>query len=283
MRILALRFFWAFTLSLFFWPTAGAQAKSPVFVQSVANAASGSGSSFSLSFLANTVAGDVILVAFDYDTNSVPSSVTDSQGNLFAPVGNQLTSPGGTRSRVYYAMAIKGGADTVTVNLSGTSAWLELYLTEYTGVNQTSPIDAQAGASGTAGAVSSGNATTTMGADALYSFCMGDWNCKPGSGFAARSTFNGNLVEDGLAGNAGGYAATGTANNGWTMQMVALKPASSTVGAAPAITSATTGNAPDSVVEFEQLSASSADSGSSALLVGTIASSDQSIPSSVLR
>ena len=49
-----------------------------------------------------------------------------------------------------------------------------------------------------------------------------------------------NLIEDKLAGNAGGYAATGTANNGWTIQMVALKPASSGVGAAPVITSATT-------------------------------------------
>ncbi|MGB9067210.1 MAG: putative Ig domain-containing protein, partial [Candidatus Acidiferrales bacterium] len=210
-------------------------------VQVAANAASGSTSSFSLPFLANTIAGDVILVAFDYDTNSVPSSVTDSQGNLFTPIGNQLASPGGTRSRVYYAMNIKGGADTVKITLSGTSAWLELYLTEYTGVNQTNPIDAQAGSSGTAGAVSSGNATTTMAGDAIYGFCMGDWNCTAGSGFSAHSNFNGNLVENELAGNASSYAATGTANKGWTMQMAALKPASSGVGvAAPAITSATT-------------------------------------------
>src|SRR3984885_10156297 len=240
MRLLARRLLWTFAISLCFWPTANAQVTSPVFVQSIANAPSGSANSLSLSFPANTLAGDVILVAFDYDTNSVPSSVTDSQGNLFAPLGNQLTSPGGSRSRVYYAMSIKGGADTVTVKLSGTSAWLELYLTEYTGVNQTNPIDAQAGASGTAGAVSSGNATTTAAGDAIYAFCMGDWNCTAGSGFAAHSNFNDNLIEDKLAGNAGSYAATGTANNGWTIQMVALKPASSTVGAAPVITSATT-------------------------------------------
>ena len=35
-----------------------------------------------------------------------------------------------------------------------------------------------------------------------------------GSGFAARSNFNGNLIEDKVAGNAGSYAATGSANNG---------------------------------------------------------------------
>ncbi len=46
-------------------------------------------------------------------------------------------------------------------------------------------------------------------------------------GFTSRSTFDGNLLEDNVAGAAGSYAATGTANGGgWFMQMVALKPAS---------------------------------------------------------
>ena len=193
-------------------------------VQTVANAASGPANSLSLSFPTSTVAGDFILIAFDYDTNATPSSVTDSQGNVFTAVGNQLTSPGGTRSRVYYANNIKGGADTVTVNLSATSSWLELYLSEYSGVNQTNPIDAQAGTSGSAGAVSSGNATTTVAGDGIYGYCVGDWACTAGSGFTTRSNLNDNLIEDKQAGNAGTYAATGSANNGWTMQMVAIKP-----------------------------------------------------------
>jgi hypothetical protein len=55
------------------------------------------------------------------------------------------------------------------------------------------PGHGQAGTTGTAGVLSSGNATTTV-------------------------------IEDKLAGDVGSYAATGSANNGWTMQMVALKP-----------------------------------------------------------
>jgi Domain of unknown function (DUF1929)/PKD domain len=209
----------AFTL------TVGSSSGTPVgFMQAVATAA-GSASTLSLSFLKSTVAGDLIFVAFDYDTSSTPSSVTDSQNNVFTPVGNQLTSPGGTRSRVYYAKNIKGGADTVTVNLTANSGWIELYLTEYSGVDQTNPIDAQAGASGNAGAVSSGFATTTVAGDVIYGYCVGDSTCTVGSAFAARSTFNNNLIEDMTAGNPGSYAATGTANNGWTMQMVALKKA----------------------------------------------------------
>ena len=118
----------------------------------------------------------------------------------------------------------------MTVNLSASSAYIEVYLTEYSGVNQTNPIDAQAGASGSAGAVSSGNATTTVAGDLIYGYCVGDGSCTAGSGFAARSTFDGNLIEDATAGNPGTYAATGTATSGWTMQMVALKPASSGTG-----------------------------------------------------
>ena len=222
-----------------FLTTAHGQGTSAGFVQGAAGATAGSSSSLSLSFPANTVAGDLLLVAFDYDTSAIPSSVTDFQGNVFTAVGSQLTSPGGARSRVYYAKNIKGGADTVTVNLSANSGWLELYLTEYSGADQTNPIDAQAGASGNAGAVSSGNATTTAASDVIYGYCVGDWVCTAGSGFATRSNFHGNLIEDKLAGNAGTYAATGSATNGWTMQVVALKPASSVAGA-PAITSATT-------------------------------------------
>jgi fibronectin type 3 domain-containing protein len=195
------------------------------FVQAMASASSGSAQSLSLSFSQNTLAGDLILVAFDYDTKSAPSSVTDSQGNVFTAVGSQLTSPGGARSRVYYATSITGGTDTVKVNLSANSAWIELYLTEYSGASQTNPIDTQQGASGNAGSVSSGNGTTTVAGDLIFGYCVADDTCNAGPGFTARSTFHSNLIENMLAGNPGSYAATGSANNGWTMQMLAIKPA----------------------------------------------------------
>ncbi len=216
---------------------AKAAAGVPAITQTVANAASGTANSFSLSFPNNTVAGDIILVGFDFIASATLSSISDSQGNAFTEVGNQLTSPGGGASRVYYAKNIKGGADTVTVKLSANSTYLEVYLTEYSGVDQTNPIDAQAGASGNAGSVSSGNATTSFVGDVIYGYCAADWRCTAGSGFTALSTLNSNLTENMVAGGPGAYAATGTATNGWTMQMVALKPASSG-GAVPPVTTA---------------------------------------------
>jgi hypothetical protein len=201
----------------------------PYFVQATANKTTSTASA-SLTFAANTQAGDAILLGFNFD-HTLSATVTDSQGNTYSEVGSQLTTPGGANGRVYYAKNIKGGADTVTVKLSGTSDYLELYLAEYSGVDPNTPIDAQAGATGSSSTVSSGNATTTGSSDVIYGYCVGDSQCTAGSGFASRSTLVGNLTEDKVVSGAGSYAATATANSGWLMQMVALRPPSpGTVG-----------------------------------------------------
>jgi hypothetical protein len=245
------------------------------FVQQAASAANGNPSSLNLSFPANTLAGDLLLVAFDYKDGVTPSSVTDSQGNAFTSVRSPLTTPAGAVSSVYYAKNIKGGADTVTVTLSATSSYLEVYLSEYSGTNPTNPIDSEAGASGTAGAVSSGAATTTVTGDIIYGFCVADWACTAGSGFTARSTLNSNLVEDMTAGSPGQYAATGTASNGWSMLMVALKPNQAAPDGAPenasaavslSTTSLTFGNLPVDLTSTAQ-TISVTNTGSAALSI----------------
>jgi hypothetical protein len=197
------------------------------FVQTVANVSNGV-KSLSVAFPTSTVAGNLILIAFDFPGSATVSSIADTQGNIFTQVGTQLISPAGFGSRVYYAKNIKGGADSVTVTFLAASGFIELYLTEYAGADQANPIDAQAGATGNVGPVSSGNATTTVAGDLIYGYCLGDWACTLGSGFTARSMFDGNVIEDAMAGSPGAYAATGTGiNGGWTMQMVALKSSSS--------------------------------------------------------
>ena len=231
------------------------------FVQTTAAAASGTASSFARSFSHNTLGGDLILVGFDFDNSVTPVSVTDSQGNTYTQVGPQLKSPSSSIStRVYYAQNIKGGSDKVTITLSGNSSFIEVYFAEYSGVDPINPIDAQAAAAGNAGSVSSGNATTTVAGDVIYAFCIGDSACSVGSGFAARSTFNANLLEDKTAGSPGAYAATGTSDSGWTMHMVALKPASAPVNAQSAVmTAAAVGTAPTSATPAPRISSSSID------------------------
>jgi len=65
-------------------------------------------------------------------------------------------------SRAYYAKNITARADTVTVHAFGVSSYLETYFTEYAGIDAVSPIDIQAGNSGSAGSVTSGNGETSV-------------------------------------------------------------------------------------------------------------------------
>ena len=206
------------------------------FVQVSANRSSGTSSSSS-ALSSNTVAGNLVVVGLTFSSSAAFSTITDSQGNVFTQTGQELTTPGGARSRVYYARNVKGGPEAVTVSLSQSANFLLIYVAEYSGVDQVTPVDVQAGATGSAATVSSGNATTTVSGALIYGFCVGDTTCSAGSGFAVRSSMYGNLIEDMIAGASGSYSATGSADQGWAMQMVALRPATApnfTVSVTPA-------------------------------------------------
>jgi len=195
------------------------------FVQQ--NASTGHvGSSNAVSFTTNTTAGNLIMVALDYPSTATLSSVTDSQGNSFTQAGSTLTSHLSQKTAVYYAPNIKGGADTVTLTFTGGTT-SDIYVTEYSGLATSSPVDVQKSHTHTgSGAATSNSATTTVPGDIIYAFCFVDSGagCTAGSGFTGHTT--GNLVEDETSGAAGSYAATATAGSNYTMQMVALKPAS---------------------------------------------------------
>ncbi|HSR89628.1 MAG TPA: DUF4038 domain-containing protein [Candidatus Udaeobacter sp.] len=220
----------AIFIAVFLLLTSNESSAAASFVQQKAAAAASGASSLATTFTSSVAAGDIILVGFDYDKsqNANVASVTDSRGNTFTQIGTELTTPGGAHTRLYYAKNTTAGTDTVTVNLTAGSSFIEAYITAYRGIDNVNPIDASAGRTGNTGTVTSGNVTTTSAGDIIYGFCIGDDACTIGSGFTARSTMNSNLSEDKVAGTAGVFAATGSATRGWTMQMVALRPAAIT-------------------------------------------------------
>ena len=190
-----------------------------------AAATSGSGTSVSLLLSSTTGAGDLVVVGFDFPSVSF-ASIGDNQGNTFAQVGSEISTPGGAKTRLYYARNIKGGSETVTVTMSGSASYIEIYALEYAGADTANPLEASAQGKGSSGSVTSGTATTTTANDLVLGFCIGDNSCTAGSGFTARSTFHSNLVEDRIAATAGSYAATGSSSGGWAMIMAAFKPQS---------------------------------------------------------
>jgi len=198
------------------------------FVQQNAST-SYTGSSNSVSFTSNPASGDLIMVAVEYTGTLAATPVTDTLGNTFTHTGTAMTSHGSKKTTVYYAKNITGGgADAVTVSFTAATAVSEVYITEYSGINTTSPIDVTANATGSSSGTASASGTTTVPGDIIYAFCFVDSSkgCTAGSGFTPRSTANSNLVEDETSTLAGSYTATATAGSSWTMQMVALKPAS---------------------------------------------------------
>jgi hypothetical protein len=99
----------------------------PVFIQSKSAAGPYPTSSLSITFDAPNTAGNTIVVAFQYGggvNNSI--AVSDSQGNDYT--GNFVSGlgnypgghPPGSASQLWWANDIKAGANTVTLDLSGT-------------------------------------------------------------------------------------------------------------------------------------------------------------------
>lgn len=202
-------------------------------VQTVSNRV-GNSSTFSVAFTAPTTAGNLIIVGFDFYKSGSFKSITDSQGNTFSQIGSQLSTPGGSASRLYYAAGIRGGSETITVTLAASSPYLEVYAGEFSGVVA---VDAQAGDFGTVGAVSSGSAFTTATGDTLYGYCVSDGQCSAGSGFTLRGNLDGNITQDKVSGAPGAYAVTGNSTGGWSVHMVALRGSGGSNGTPPVITS----------------------------------------------
>ena len=222
-----------------------AYATAGVFVQGTAT--SNALKTIAVSLAAATTKGNLVVVGFDF-TGTTFTSIADNQGNAFTQVGTEITSPGGARTRLYYARNIKGGSETVTINLGANPPYLEVYVAEYAGVDTTTPLDVSAQATGSTSSVTSGSVVTTSANDLLMAYCVGDNSCSAGSGFTARSTYHSNLLADRTVTTAGSYAATATANSGWAIIMAAFRPQSTTPPApvasltlAPATASITAG------------------------------------------
>ena len=139
--------------------------------------------------------------------------MTDTQGNTYTLIGSPKTwSSFNFVERLYYAKNIKGGADTITVSLGG-STYLEVHTFEYSGLDTSSPLDASATpTTGTSTSGVSGTLATTNANDLLFAFFHpdNDVTTTAGSGFTGR-TYSGEpfpLAEDRNVTSTNSYSAT---------------------------------------------------------------------------
>ena len=177
-------------------------------------------------------AHSTIIVAFNYEQPSSVSlvGVSDTLGNSYSIlVGPAVWYFGGTDEATYVAAAydVQGGADTVTVSLSGPSDCLEVYVHEFAGLAASAAFDVGKWSGGTSNAVDgmkSGFATTAAAHELIFGFGV-TGQAIAGTGFTACSAFNANVTEYSIVNSVGSYQTTATMTSGstWVMLMAAFR------------------------------------------------------------
>ena len=195
-----------------------------------------SGTTNAVSLASPTTAGNLLAVYVIWD-NRGSVSISDTRGNPYASaVVPVVWNAGRYSAQVFYAKKIKGGADTVIATFaSAVHSFGIVYVHEYSGLDQTAPVDVTAAAVGSFGSLNSGSVTTTNANDLLFGAGV-SMNVVTGAGpgYTARSTAQGNITEDRNVSAKGSYNATASNSaGGWGMQIVAFRAASGTSDTTP--------------------------------------------------
>ena len=88
-------------------------------------------------------------------------------GNIYTAAAATCSNTSANRGvRTYYASNVPGGANTLTVNMTGTANYVEIYAQEYAGIIASAPVDAAACNAGATTALTVGPVTTTNATEA---------------------------------------------------------------------------------------------------------------------
>ena len=214
---------------------------------------------------------NVVVVGWNDVSNTV-SSVKDTEGNVYTlAVGPTQNSTQGLSQSIYYAKNISAapaGGNTVTVTFSGTAAYPDIRILEYSGISLTSPVDITSSGTGNSASSSTTAVATTNANDLLFAANMVyTQTIGPGTGFTTRITTSpdGDIAEDRLVAATGSYSGSATLNTAgpWVMQMVAfsavatpgptvtsVSPSSGAAGGGTAVTITGANFAPGATVMF---------------------------------
>jgi hypothetical protein len=182
-----------------------------------------------VAFPGTQTAGNADIVAIGWnDVVANIIAVGDSGSNAW-----QIAVPtfrgNGMSQAIYYATTIAGGSNTVTVTFDRPAAYVDLRVTEYSGLSQTNMFDVGASATGNGASAESGPVTIAATNELLFGAGMtGNAFTSAGLGFTQRvlTLPDSDLVEDQVAATNGVHDATAGLNAGtWLMQLAAFKAA----------------------------------------------------------
>ncbi|HUK32708.1 MAG TPA: DUF4038 domain-containing protein [Vicinamibacterales bacterium] len=174
-------------------------------------------------------AGDANIIAIGWnDTTASITSVTDTAGNTY-----QLAVPtfrgNGLSQAIYYASNIQSVApgNQVSVTFDQGAAYVDLRITEYSGLKHTTPFDAGSSASGSGSSASSGSVNTSTANELLFAAGMTGMSfTAPGTGYTTEvlTSPDSDIIEDAESGAAGSYTASASSTGGtWLLQLAAFE------------------------------------------------------------
>jgi hypothetical protein len=177
-----------------------------------------------LAFTSPNQSGDLIVVEVDWTGGGSFGSIEDSQGNTYTEIGTQQSSTAvGVQSRLYYAANVAVGANSVTTVVSGSPAYHELFINEYSGLSASTPLDSYSVNVGSRTKFTSNNVTTTAANDLLFGLEIDESAGAASSGWTTRSALDGNVDADENAASTGSYAFTGTSGGASLVWIAAFK------------------------------------------------------------
>ncbi len=189
-----------------------------------------SGTTSSAAFTNAITPGNTIILGIRLEASAVRTvNVSDTQGNLYTKnYDNRIC---GVQQLIFSATNIIGGADTVTVSLTGGTAEISFIGLEYSGLAKSSVFDQAASACAASATMNSGNTAPTSQTDELVvGFGIMQFNqtvSAYGPGFTGRVGSTGSRMwsEDKQVTAIGTYNATMTpsVSNGWNMMVATFK------------------------------------------------------------
>lgn len=201
----------------------------PAFVQQNYSVPQSPQSPVTVRYLNPQTGGNANIVAIGWnDTAANITAVGDSLGNVYQAAVPTYRGNGLSQA-IYYAPYIKSGTNTVAVAFNQPAIYVDLRVTEYSGLNPTNTFHVGTSASGNGSTASSGSITTTTTNELLFGagITAAVFNA-PGGGFAQRviTSPDGDIVEDQVALVPGPYPAPASLNSGaWLMQIAAFNSA----------------------------------------------------------
>jgi len=203
-------------------------APGPTFVQQNYSTPQTPQSLVSAAYTSSQAAGDTNIIAIGWnDTTASITAVSDSAGNVYQQALATFRGNGMSQA-IYYAKNIQAAASNqVTVSFNQAAIYVDLRITEYSGLSQSNPFQAGVSATGNGTSASTGNIATAANELLLAAGMTGVSFTAAGAGYASRviTVPDADIIEDAVTASTGSYNATAPLSGGtWILQLAAFAP-----------------------------------------------------------